>query len=708
MISSSNISTQPGRSEYLATSSTDTATINGFRKDASWVRASFIAPTMTNKAETKLAMDETDILNMSFSPAHFDFSDSKPGGSQAINPVPAFTRFADVRVRGTMPKAREFSSISHDPSPIGSGRFHFEAFTNNMQVIHIRFGVPSYNSLTQFFTGFYNSSASSLARTGRYELSWTEKFLKFAAGAISLVLMPLAIIPALFIFAGEAVRFLLRIPSSKFYYLKPSMPAYWQAVANMYNQMAVNMGLVKYTQEKITEDFLETGYQFSQEQFSIFHQIFPNFTDKGVLDVCAVAGRYKRLEIAHRKSVMSMLNAKDTAGWYGKVRKVYDEASGLQQTNAMENLPAVNKAPLDRLWDSWNMAEKMSRFGIGTKEDSMVEMDMRKAPDLTNYASVAEAERALKSPYKAVEDDSIWRYFLAEADAGSDYASFRVNYTGTSSFSMNNSTSPSPMAQKLNAGSASARDLKIDLAGGNIDSFGISKAVLDGVGSVMSTVADTLQISGLAAFAGNAFVDIPDHWENHTANAPSMSYTIDLVSPYGNKVSQMLNIYLQVCMLVCGCGPLATGKQSYQSPFLCEIYDRGRCISRLAIIESLQIERGIGHTGWNNEGGAMGVRVNVTFKDLSSVVSIPIQNGVSLFPLEGIFDGESKFSDMLMAWSGLPLREVTDRMPILKRQIDMKVANYSTYFSASRLMQDLGASPLGQLASIFMSGTPKR
>ena len=47
------------------------------------------------------------------------------------------------------------------------GRYYSEAIDDHNQIIHMRFGVPKFNSMTTFFTSFYNSEASQLARTGR-------------------------------------------------------------------------------------------------------------------------------------------------------------------------------------------------------------------------------------------------------------------------------------------------------------------------------------------------------------------------------------------------------------------------------------------------------------------------------------------------------------------------------------------------------------
>lgn len=691
-------------SEYMNYESVERELRGDYRRDSSWVRSSFIAP-YTKSAETgKPTMDPTDVANMSFSTANFKFWNTSLGGHPAINPLPQLTRYADIKVKSLMNGAASITPVEQTSQPLGLGRYYSEAYDDHYQIIHFRFGVASYNSLIQFFTGFYNSSAGSLARTGRVDKTFLEHFLNFGANLLAVAVFPLAFIPIIFIFAGQAVRFLLKIPSSKFYYLKPTMPAYWSAVQTMFNQLCVNRGLVTYTNSKQFESFIGEAVKFSNLDSAVFNQLYPEFSTDGVLDVRAVATRHKRLELRHRKKLMQQLQKPGNDGWFGKVKTVYNEKMNINQANANESLTMRQVG----LWQSFLKPAIYSRVGgADGKEDGLVERDMRRGPDVSGM-DVATAMQVLKGKWQGVANDSLADYFLASADDGHQWASFRVKYTGAVQESFSNSYAPSAMAQKLNAGSASKRDLSIDLAGGNIDPWGIAQSILSGVGTVLSTAADLLQVSGLAAFAGNAFVDIPDHWDNSTSQLASTSYTIELRTPYNNLISQMLHLYLPLCMLLCGALPLMTGKQSHTSPFLCELYDRGRSITRLGQIQRISITRGAGNVGWNKDAICQGIDVSFEVKDLSTVMAIPIQQGASMFPLDGIFDSENTYTDWLMAVAGLSLRDVNDRLPILKRQADTKIANIKSEFTISRLMMDLGESKLGFMASIFMSGSPKK
>jgi hypothetical protein len=235
---------------------------------------------------------------------------------------------------------------------------------------------------------------------------------------------------------------------------------------------------------------------------------------------------------------------------------------------------------------------------------------------------------------EAIEEPkpSFLDFFRSELDDGSAFASFRVNYTGAVQESFSNQTAESEMASTINNMSSSARTTTFKFAGGNIDDGIIGSAIgsaLQSARDFANGVADSIGIQGLATLAGAAFVDIPEQWTASVARLPTLNYTIHLGGPYGNQISQLMDIDLPIAMLLAGALPRATGKQSYTSPFLLELYDQGRGQTRLGIIESISINRGTTNLGFNKECKAMGVEISLGIKDLSTVVTVPITKGIS-------------------------------------------------------------------------------
>lgn len=219
-------------------------------------------------------------------------------------------------------------------------------------------------------------------------------------------------------------------------------------------------------------------------------------------------------------------------------------------------------------------------------------------------------------------------------------------------------------------------------------------------------VADQLSISGIAALGGAAFVDIPKHWTGSNANMPRMNYTFSLVSPYGNKLSQLMFMYVPLCMILAAALPISTGKQSYTSPFLVEAYDRGRAQTRLGIIDSLSITRGTTHLGFNNAGNAMGIDVSFSIQDLSSIMHMPLIQG--FMPGNGLFDDDTVFTDYMAVLGSLTLNEQTYPVEKLRLRLTRTMSNLNTWFSSAHFAQWVGDLAPLQIIGAFYPGRVNR
>lgn len=666
-------------------------------KDKEWIKQAFI---LSNDGKHSF-LDDIDVKNRYYNTAYLKWTDSSLGGNICINPLPQFTRYADIREPGLRVNAKE-TTLQMQPGDLGMGNYYSEAIDDNMQVIHMRFGVPSYNSLFQFFTGFYNSSASTLARTGRFDSTLVDGILKAGKEIVTFAVLPLAIVPMAIGLIGHAARFFMKWPASKFYYLKPTMEAYWTAVNNMMEQIGVNKGVSTFSPGYQQETVIGTTQKINTQQTSVLSTMFPDklFTSDGRIDVYAIASRSKRMQMRQDYALRQQLSQSSQAGdggWFGRVKKVMNEqGGGLTQTRETESFSL--ETYLQRFLDVGILS------GISELFSGNVEKDIKEPETSTDKNNdLSKTPFAPKASAAGVAD-----YFLATAADGNQWVSFRVNNSGPAQESFSNSTGKSSLAEKINSFSSTARDLHMNFAGGNIDSLGITETIKTGVEAILGTVAGALHIDGLAVAAGAAFVDIPDHWTESTATLNKTTYSFTLVSPYGNIISQTLYLYLPLCCLLAGALPLATGKQSHTSPFLCELYDRGRRTTRLGIIDSVTISRGNTNLGFNNDDHPMSIDVTFTVADLSSVVAMPILPGFSLIPGAGLFDPDSTYTDYLMTLSSMSLRDLTDRGPILNYQIARAKADFKSYGSAAKIGQDLANLPGVGMLSALMRGTERR
>lgn len=636
------------------------AGMRGNITDRSWVREAFMVPDAT--------MADADARRRTFSSVAYKFTDTRLGGNFCINNPPQYTEYADLIGNG-----HQFRTTGWNAQG-GMGRFYSEQVDDNSQIIHMRFGVPQFNGMFTFFTGFYDGDAGYLARTGRAP----GVFYNLGKLAGFVVQLPFAH----YIAIGYALRWFAQAPASKYYYLKETMSAYWSRVNMIVNDLAVNMKLVPPVHSSDNNFTLKEGedVQFSEEDIRAFHQIMPGiFKEEGGIDVYNVANRAQRL--AHERDermqryiedaddVDEMLANMDkyrteisSIGGSNSRWQVVERESGAQAGGFGKGIEALIQRKHDMEgaagYPEGNSYGDTGLDGLPTGEDGEG-VDLNKLTETSwrgsykNEDGQTVAERA--------EDKSGWDVFWDNAQAdlhdGSQFVSFRVDHTGEVSESFSNSTKESDIASKLNGFSSSARNARFSFSDGQTG-FGVVDGIINSVRDFAGGIADSLQISGLVGLLGNAFVDIPEQWDSSSAEFPTSDYTIQLRSPYGNDMSRLINLYIPLSMLLAAALPISTGKQSHTSPFLCELYDRGRNQIRLGMIDSLSITRGVGNMGWTPEGKPLGIDVTFSVKDLSTVMHAPITTHASLLnPVANIMDDDSAFKDYLATLSSLTMGE---------------------------------------------------
>lgn len=701
------------------------ATISTKIRDSSWVRQTFLIPTKGDKA----LVDDVDKRNAFFTSAKFKFANTALGGTLAINPPPQYTPNADRRV----PTLGMLRNKNDEPAKVDNsgtlGRYYSEAVDDNSRVISLRFGQPQFNSLSSFFTGFYNYNAGLLARTGRAGGAF------YIIGRAAGYVVPIIVWPLFVLNLGaDMIRFFLNKPRSRYYYSKPAMPLYWNAVSSLVNQMAVYKGIVPRVLKKDDRNsndptnVLDSRYPFTEEQVKKMSGMMGDvIMENGQINVYAMATRYQRL----------------ARNMYKKMQKLYEESGG--QTDLHSIMQDIYNNNIANTTGTSITGDSSKNLVEGTKENPTLTNYLDKwfkyaqsqprqtetpktgtqsgntgtaqntstTGQSTNTSVSADTESA---PSKDSDVAGFWDFVNAELDDGSNFVTFRVDNDSTASESFSNQTGDSEIAGKINSMSGQSRETRFNFAGGNLGD-GVIASSIEAVGGAIKDflggVADSLMISGIAALGGSAFVDIPKHWTGSSANLPRMSYSFSLVSPYGNKLSQLMFMYVPLCMILAGSLPLSTGKQSYTSPFLVEVYDRGRAQTRLGIIDSLSITRGTTHLGFNNSGQAMGIDVSFTIQDLSSVLHMPLIQGFqSTFGVAGsgagLFDDDTVFSDYMAILGSLTVNEQTYAIERLRLRLTSVMANINTWASTAHFANWVTDLAPFQLASAFYSGRVNR
>lgn len=670
-------------------------------KDASWLRQSFLV--------SQDNLESIDQVNRTFSTAQFKFTDTTLGGNYAINPVPQFCRHADPKVQG------KFSGSK------GMGLYYSENIDDNAQIIHMRFGVPAFNSLRTFFTQFYDSQAGQIARSGR-----VNKAFYLVGRAIGLVVQ-VAFWPLLAgaYIAGKLLRFGLSKPSSKFYYLNPTMVPYLNAVQTMCNQIGVNTGMIpRLGGDPNAKERFGGSYEYDDATRAHLASLLPDIiSPEGQIDIYSTITRAQRLQYRRQKMLNEGLTSQD----------IWNEMADIYNTQLKDD----NKPRWNTIVDKW----------------------------LANEQSEDRAKDTVEKAIGNKEPGGMGEYLDALLNDGAQFVSFRVNYTGPVSESFSSQVGESEISSKINGMSSASRSASFNFANGNI-SDDVASTILGQVfgaaKNVVSGVADQLGISGMAVLGGAAFADIPKHWQSSAAHLPQSTYTIDLVSPYGNPISQMMNLYVPLAMLLAGALPLSTGKHSYTSPFLCEMYDKGRAQTRLGIIDSMNITRGKGNLGFTNNGKMLGLEVSFTVLDLSSIMHMPISEGLTMngakvgaaigsaagaiaggvagsaagpagtvggaavggvaggaaggavgaavdavTSIAELFDDDTVFSDYMNVLAGVGLADQIYSMHKLKMRATQSLANWKSAYSASHLGAFLSDTMPARVWSAIYKGTQR-
>lgn len=692
-------------------------------KDGSWVRAAFlVSPENSNMTSESQAM-------RFFTTAELKHGDTSLGGNAAINPHPQFTKYCDPPVKGLYARSE------------GMGRFYSEVFDDNQQVIHMRFGVPRFNSLMSFFNGFYNSQAGAMARKGRISsiLHTAGKIAGFFIGIATLI------IPITFVMGigADAFKFFTAQPRSKYYYLKPTMPSYWMTVGNIVNELAVNRKIIPYGQFG-TGDDANFGLSKNQQNnvltladvrqlTELLPDIWIDSNENGlILDPYRIAARYQKMANRQFKALRAgtglTANPSETIGqWKARHSQIINEAanSGVKSTREMIEMYAA------------------SAEGDGSQAGSDMEIDKRVKQDTAfittsdnlavqladDSASNAQVEDTIEgssgssgsgaSGVDAASNDltpdgyfaSVKEYMATSLDDGFDWVSFRVDNTGSKSESFSSGTRESDLKNKINSMSSDSRNSMFNIAGGNLSDGIVGKTVgkiIEGAKDVVAGIADGLGVQGIVALGGAALVDIPEHWESSSADMPKADYSFTLTTPYGNAVSQLMAIYYPLSLVLAGALPLATGKASYTSPFLCQVFDRGRCTIRLGIIDNLSISRGVTNLPFDNQGNAMGIEVSFSVKDLSTIMYVPVVTGFKINPKDWLFDDESAYGDYMAVLAGVSMRDQVYKLQIFKRNWLKYKANFKRITSPALMSAWVGDTAPLRFVSAFYRGVEKK
>lgn len=664
--------------------------------DGAWVKQAFFTPgnAFYNPGDKDADVGKWQAMRANirtgrrFSTAEIKFTDTTPGGNFCINPRPQFTRWADIKMPGLAMGSK------------GMGEYYSEAIDDNVQKIHLQFGVPEFNSLTNFFARFFDVELAHMVNTGES----TGFMFNVGKAAGYLLTLPIQLIVGVVNRVQKIVNFLKGNPASKFYYVKHTMPLYWSTVSVLVNKVAVNMGVI-YGQVPDNLNGVETDTVSGDKlnkygsggDVKLMNSLLPDMMGEGGgIDMYILCSRAQRLAMSHYEAVSTL--------GLGMSQEEYAEAVKVHLNKRMDILyPKHTNLPgyLNDFYGSLETAKPRA----GSQIPPVIENTDPKAMAREQYEKRVEVAN--------VAENKDWKKNFKEMfQDGSAFATFAVDYEGASGESFSNSTTQSEVANKINSMSSTSKNLKFSFADGNLSGDPLTatiKAAVDGAMEFVRGGLNSVGLGGLSALAGSGYVNIPDIWDNSSANLTRSSYTIKLATPYGNKFSILTNIYIPLCMLLAAALPRSTGPSSYGPPFLCRLWSKGRSTIQIGMIDSLSIERGTGGIGWSVDNLPTAVDVSISIVSLEKNMNIPVcelPGPSSLFNLS-MFDEDTTATDYLAALGGLGLYEQYYIGPKLSLNMANMWANLDSWASPAHLASRFVGSAPGRLISAFYRGTSR-
>lgn len=269
--------------------------------------------------------------------------------------------------------------------------------------------------------------------------------------------------------------------------------------------------------------------------------------------------------------------------------------------------------------------------------------------------------------------DSFGEFFFAELTEGAAFAVFNVNSTGSIGESFSNSVANNPIESVFNSLSSKARNIMNNLKHvTNVPLVGDALGFLGDAAAVTMSNATLGLANPLLALAYGANISLPKQWESSSASLPKASYSLKLTSPYGNAYSQLFNIYLPLSMIMAGALPKKTGLDSYTSPFVCQLYDRGRVNIPLGIIDSFSVTRGTSNLAFTRGGHPNAIDVDFSVLDLNEIIAVDISSNGLLTRLVEIFDvnvADDAFTNYANTIAGVDVYNMYYKVPAARLKL---------------------------------------
>lgn len=625
------------------------------------------------------------------------FSCTAPGMSLGVNPKPQFTRYCDIRSKGRVSGRPDIVVGSqYHTSGLGMGGYYSRAIDDNQQRIFMRFGVPQYMPLP-----FWVYKAFDIHKTvlhGRGVM--TQTFLQ-----------AVRVVSTFFSFAAAPVLNLamaaldILVTNSRFYSVRPTMYTYWATVESILNLLVARRTMLPHILPDFTYKYNATvgnpptiSADFIRNLSAVGLQDIVN-PETGRISVFAIALRfqaaYNKIKVDHLnadRNTASIDSATVTDNIQGSVTVNSTVASastsGRQQTISEKLfLYAHEKLMGGEQVEGLDQNKQTPTSVVGyddlyrDQNGNMLTMDI----DPNNPVADPDGTVAANAKNPAMKDkwDKIGQYALAELTEGAAFAVFNVEHTGSVGESFSSSFGSNPIEATFNSLSAKtgAIGTMVTQAAGMVPGLDDALKLMGDTAATALASATAGLANPLLALAYGVNITMPKIWEQSSANLPSASYKMKLVSPYGNPYSQLFSLYLPFSMLAAGALPRSTGAASYLSPFFCQSYDRGRVNIGLGMIRNLNITRGTSNLSFTRAGHANAIDIEFEIANLDEIVAVDVTASGALTQALSVAStnfSDTPFINYLNTVAAVDVYTLVNRVPMARLKLAERMIKFKT------------------------------
>ena len=275
-------------------------------------------------------------------------------------------------------------------------------------------------------------------------------------------------------------------------------------------------------------------------------------------------------------------------------------------------------------------------IGLGDSGNSKA-LDMVSGDNVESRISVYEGVTMTAFDNQGENDED----FISSVETllrGLNFVQFYVDASTGISESIENTTGASKLAETFNAGETFLKEAAFVANSGGVSAEDYQNLISGAVEGINQATFDKFTSNDAGSLLNRLFSSVsnvikgenmifPDIYQS-SKYTKNYSFTIDLRSPYGNKISYYLNVVVPLMHLIALALPKQSTANSYSSPFLVKCYYPGICACNLGIVSSMTIDKNPSGESWTVDGYPSEIRVTMNVTDLYSELSM-VPSGIA-------------------------------------------------------------------------------